>query len=161
MARLLDAGVSLRDLKAIRTLFPLDQASEWAMRTFYVIGRRVFVSYNEAIVAARPLGQHVEPTILEIRPVVDDVTESIRQLNVRNEEQIGKIERDRSILSGAPMIAGTRIPTSTIAWFHHNGYSVAEIIAEFPRLTRADINAAIVFEQESRDEARRDLLVAS
>lgn len=161
IARLLEAGVSLRDVKEVRVFFASNQDGDWIDRTFYVVDKRVYFSHRDAIMATRTLDEHVETTILEIGPVASDVTEAIRQLDIRGDGQLGRIERDRAIMSGTPVIAGTRIPTSTIAWFHRNGHSIAEIIEEFPRLTRADINAAIVFEQKTRDDTRRDFLAAS
>jgi uncharacterized protein (DUF433 family) len=43
------------------------------------------------------------------------------------------------------LIAGTRIPTETIAWFHNNGYSLDWISEQFPRLTAIDVEAAVAF----------------
>jgi uncharacterized protein (DUF433 family) len=146
IAKLREAGVSLQELKKVRALFAPGQSDQWANRTFYTVGRRVFFTHEDAIVAARPLGQRAEPGILKMGPVVADVKASIRQLYVRPKEQIGQITHDRSILGGAPVVAGTRIPTATIAWFHRNGYSPSQILREFPRLTEEDIAAAIAFE---------------
>lgn len=146
IARLREAGVSHQELKKVRALFAPGQSEEWAHRTFYAVGRRVFFTHEDAIVAARPLGQRVEPTVLEMGSIVADVEASIRQLHVRPNTQIGQITRDRAIMSGAPVIAGTRIPTATIAWFHRHGYDVNQIISEFPRLTAEDIDAAVAFE---------------
>lgn len=161
IATLRESGVSLQELRKVRTLFAPGQDSEWAQRRFYMVGRRVFFTHEDAIVAAKPLGQRVEPEILEMGPIVAEVSESIRQLTIRKREQFGQITRDRSLMGGAPVIAGTRIPTSIVAWFYGNGYSVNEIIAEFPRLTGADIEAAIAFEKGQGDRVQRDLLAAS
>lgn len=146
IAKLRGAGVSLQELKKVRALFSLGQSDEWANRTFYTVGRRVFFTHEDAIVAAKPLGQRVEPGILNMGPIVADVKASIRQLHVRPKEQIGQVTRDRSIMGGAPVVAGTRIPTATIAWFYRNGYTTSQILVEFPRLTEEDVAAAIAFE---------------
>jgi uncharacterized protein (DUF433 family) len=45
-----------------------------------------------------------------------------------------------------PVIAGTRIPTESIAWFVSNGYSLESVLEDFPRLTPEDVKAAVVFE---------------
>ncbi|WP_367120132.1 DUF433 domain-containing protein [Sphingomonas sp.] len=48
---------------------------------------------------------------------------------------------------GAPTIAGTRIPVVSIQRLHEDGYSTQQIIAEYPRLTRADVKAALTYGQ--------------
>lgn len=158
IAKLREAGVSLQELKKVRTLFAPGQGDEWANRTFYTVGRSVFFTHEDAIVAAKPLGQRVEPGILKMGPVVADVRAAIRQLHVRPEEQIGRITHDRSIMGGAPVVAGTRIPTATIAWFHRNGYTTSQILTEFPRLTEEDVEAAIAFENAQEDIVPYDQL---
>ncbi len=158
IAKLREAGVSLQELKKVRALFAPGQRDEWANRTFYTVGRRVFFTHEDAIVAASPLGQRVEPGILNMGPIVADVKASIRQLHVRPKEQIGQVTHDRSIMGGAPVVAGTRIPTETIAWFHRNGYTTSEIMMEFPRLTEEDIAAAIAFENAQEDVVPNDQL---
>jgi uncharacterized protein (DUF433 family) len=42
-----------------------------------------------------------------------------------------------------PIIAGTRIRVSTVLAFHREGYTVDQIIQEFPTLKREDVEAAI------------------
>ena len=67
--------------------------------------------------------------------------------------------RNRWIMSGVPIIAGTRIPTETIAWFHDNGYALDWILENFPRLTPQDVQAALAFESD-RDAANRERTLA-
>jgi uncharacterized protein (DUF433 family) len=69
------------------------------------------------------------------------------------------VTRNRWIMSGVPIIAGTRIPTETIAWFHDNGYALDWILENFPRLTPEDVQAAIAFENKP-DPAHRELVLA-
>jgi uncharacterized protein (DUF433 family) len=160
IAMLREAGVSLQELRKVRALFAPGATEAWANRRFYTVGRRVFFAHEDAIVASSPLGQQVEPGILDMGPVVADVQAAIRNLYRRTDDQIGNVTHDRWIMSGAPVIAGTRIPTATVAWFHRNGYTCAEIMAEFPRLTEDDIRAAIAFERNN-EEAPHDRLAAS
>ena len=67
-----------------------------------------------------PQGQG-EPTTIELKSVIADVAEAIERLRERRPEHIGQVTRNRGILGGVPIIAGTRIPTETIAWFHGHG----------------------------------------
>jgi uncharacterized protein (DUF433 family) len=50
-------------------------------------------------------------------------------------------------MHNASVIAGTRIPTNAIYDLHHAGFSIPQIVSEYPRLTEKDIRAAIQFEQ--------------
>jgi len=45
------------------------------------------------------------------------------------------------------MVAGTRIPTRAIRNFKEAGYTVDQIIAEYPDLTPRDVEAALKHEE--------------
>jgi len=63
----------------------------------------------------------------------------------RSNRNIGRIERVRGRLGSAPVIAGTRIPVSAIHGFSRSGYSIEEILSEYPQLHRRDVEAALEF----------------
>lgn len=155
IAKLRDAGVTLQELRKVRSLFQPGVTKDWATRKFYTVGGRVFFSYEDAIVASEPLGQRVEPQILEMGPVVADVEAAVRQLQERQPAQIGRITHNRWIQGGSPVVAGTRIPTATIAWFYRKGSSVSEILLEFPRLTERDVKAALDYEHALAEKEMR------
>ena len=155
ISKLLDEHVTWPDLKRVRSLFRSKSNVEWAKRTFYLIEGKVYFTHEEALVAARPLGQSADPIILELGPIVDDLQRQVEALSVRTSDEIGHVTRDRLIMNGKDVIAGTRIPTSTIDWFYRNGYSLAEIKKEFPRLTHADLQAAIDHEAKRRQRDPR------
>ena len=46
------------------------------------------------------------------------------------------IVRDPAIMSGAPVVRGTRVPVSAIFENLADGLSIDEIVAQFPTLTR-------------------------
>jgi len=54
-----------------------------------------------------------------------------------------RIVRDKSIMHGQPIIKGTRIPISLIFDYLADGYSVKDILDQFPHLTPEDINEAL------------------
>lgn len=68
---------------------------------------------------------------------------SIKTLKSRQKRS--RIVRDRQILGGKPIIAGTRIPVRLIIDHLAEGYMPEEIVIEYPVLTRADIQAATRF----------------
>jgi uncharacterized protein (DUF433 family) len=125
---------------------------EWPAHCFSVVGNRVFLSRNEAAATAHQTEGQVESTTLALSSVISEVDAAVERLRHRTPEQIGKVRRHRGIMRGAPIIAGTRIPTATIAWFHDNGYALDWILKEFPRLTAEDVRVAVDFErsQEAR-----------
>ena len=47
------------------------------------------------------------------------------------------------ICNGRPVVRGTRITVQTVLEFLAAGDSVAEVLAEYPRLTRADVKACL------------------
>lgn len=54
-----------------------------------------------------------------------------------------RIVRDKRIMHGQPIIKGTRIPVSLIFDYLADGYSVRDILDQFPHLTPEDINEAL------------------
>lgn len=50
---------------------------------------------------------------------------------------------DPRVLGGKPVIRGTRIPVYLILELLANGWSVDDILREYPHLTREDVLAAI------------------
>lgn len=84
--------------------------------------------------------------------IPDEVSRAVEGWSQRDPRDIGRIERNRYVQHNAWVVAGTRIPTSTIWAFHVDGYSDVEIEAEFPRLTPLDIAQAIAHERRFREE---------
>lgn len=92
-------------------------------------------------------GQYV---LLPIISVIEDVRREAKQLREREPSQIGKIEKHRHVAHNARVIAGTRIPVSSVLAFVKEGYSVGDILKEYPTLTEADVEAVIQSEGSER-----------
>ena len=58
---------------------------------------------------------------------------------------VNRIVSDPAILSGKPVVRGTRISVETILDYLSAGLSVEKIVQEYPRLSRADVLACIDF----------------
>lgn len=56
-----------------------------------------------------------------------------------------RIETDPSVMQGKPVIRGTRVTVEQIVRERARGLSVAGIAAEYPRLSQADVLAALAF----------------
>ncbi|MGH2535318.1 MAG: DUF433 domain-containing protein [Thermomicrobiales bacterium] len=136
--------------KRVRAFFSYDSNDNWANRAFYIVGKRVFFTHENAILATKPLGQQVDPLVLPVDKIARSVRQAVNRVGRRRGDEIGEVVTDRFIMSRAPTIAGTRIPTATIAWFARNGYDIDAIRHEFPWLEYADIEAALAFEGEDQ-----------
>lgn len=62
------------------------------------------------------------------------------------------IEQNPDILSGEPIIRGTRIGVRHIAEWDRSGYSVDEIIAQYPQLTHAQVQDALSYAFDHKSE---------
>jgi uncharacterized protein (DUF433 family) len=159
---------SFRDLVALRTLLilrdtyhlpdrELSRANEflqrhyedpWASLPFHVLGNELIFdepTLQRRMAAARP-GQLALPVDLE--PIVQAMHAQVAQTVQRQPSEIGQIRRDRLIMGGRPVIAGTRIPTAAIWSFYSAGATNDEILAQYPDLQSADVEQAIAYERE-------------
>jgi uncharacterized protein (DUF433 family) len=68
------------------------------------------------------------------------------------------IEITPGVCGGKPRIAGHRIRVQDIvAWSEHDGQRPEEIVARFPRLTLADVRAALAYYSDHVDEIHGDM----
>jgi uncharacterized protein (DUF433 family) len=139
--------VPLRELRRIGKELKETPEADWSNLTVYLgEDRHVYFKHPKdgSIVAARPLGQRPLFKMIEI---IRKIQKDLAQMNRRKSKQIGKIEQHRFVAKNSPVIAGTRIPTAAIYDLHEAGYSPERIIFEYPRLTQADVKAAIQHER--------------
>lgn len=135
-------SVPLQHLRKVREDLAHLSDAKWIATELFVLNKKVvFVEpdteqYREIISKQYVIG-------IPLRVVVTDTEKDVKRLQIRDEDKIGKIERTRHVSHNAVVIAGTRIPVKTIKRFAEDGYSVEQIIKEYPTLTAADIKAAI------------------
>jgi uncharacterized protein (DUF433 family) len=117
----------------------------WADLRLYVVKRKVYF---------QPPGsedvESVETGQLAMLPVIDvisDVEERIKKLRERSTGEYGQICKQRHVMRNAPVVAGTRIPTAAIKRFADAGFSVEQIIREYPVLTPEDVESALAYEE--------------
>lgn len=157
---------SFRDLLSLRVLNQLRNATRvsldhldevkrelahlgddmWVKSTLYLKGKRVVIERDDETRFEAGSGQEVFQIPLKV--VVGSMRERIRELNKRDNSEIGHIERKRGVVHNKAIIAGTRIPVSTIKEFADAGYTVSQILREYPSLNRKDVEAAIAFEEK-------------
>lgn len=54
-----------------------------------------------------------------------------------------RISIDPDVCNGRPVVRGTRIAVQTVLEFLAAGDSVGDVLEEYPRLTRADVQACL------------------
>lgn len=147
-------GVSLQELKKVGRWLKERYNDPWSSLKFYVSARRVFFEDPEtgAKVAGRPLGQVTFPFLLsEVEREIEAAAKGLRE---RAPTDVGQISRSRHVVSNAPVLSGTRIPTSAVWSLHRAGYDTAAILREYPLLTPEDVRVAIEHETQRRHSKR-------
>jgi len=63
-----------------------------------------------------------------------------------------RIETNPEIMSGKPVIRGTRIPVELLVKMLAQGMTTADILKEYPHVTNEDIQAALLYAAESLED---------
>ena len=79
-------------------------------------------------------GQYVLDLPLE--RVVADTKRDVAELLKRPKEAVGRVGKPRNVSHNAAVVAGTRIPVRAIQHFADGGYSVQQILKEYPSVTK-------------------------
>src|SRR5271165_4465526 len=68
------------------------------------------------------------------------------------------IVKTPGVCSGQARIAGTRIKVKHVyTWVERMGMSPAQVVAEYPHLTMAQVHAALAYYWSHQDEIHRDI----
>ncbi len=142
-----EAKVSLKELRNTKERLAHLGDDMWAKTTLYVLNRRVVFDNPETGEKEEvSTGQGVLQIPLEV--VAGDMREAVRAMREsRSESAVGRIEKKRGSANGRAVIAGTRIPVSSVQEFYRAGYSVEQIKLQYPSLTKDDIRAAIDYKE--------------
>ena len=145
--------VPLQELRKVGQWLRRHHDTPWSSLRFALHGRKVVFQdpASGSIVEPRGAGQKVFPIALE--PIANEMREAAAHLRDRRADQLGQLSRNRYVVHNAWVIAGTRIPTTAVWNFHRAGFTSDAIIQEYPRLTAADVAAAIEFERDRQSVA--------
>ena len=134
--------VSLQHLRKVAEKLDHIREELWTRTTLYVINRKVVI-HEPGTRKPREVvsGQYVLG--IPLRRVQAEAHAEAAKLLHRAHDESGKIVRLRGIAGRAPVFAGTRIPVATILRFAAEGFTPAQIVAEYPDLTAADVQAAL------------------
>jgi uncharacterized protein (DUF433 family) len=135
--------VSLQHLREVKE--KLNHLEWTGVRLYVVKGGVVWMDPETARPQEILSGQYIVPIILD--DVISNTRNDLEKIAGRDEKTIGKIDRSRYINHNAPVISGTRIRVSAIKAFYDAGYSIAQIIEEYPDLTEDDIQAALSYKK--------------
>jgi uncharacterized protein (DUF433 family) len=145
----------LQQLRAVGAYLQRNHDAPWSTLVLGVCGRDV--AYQEPgspgvwISTLRNQGQQYFPISLEV--VARRVEDQVQRFQQRRPNQIGRVQRHRYVVHNAPVLAGTRVPTSAVWNLYQAGYDRAAILAEYPRLQEADVRAALRYEERRRRKA--------
>lgn len=135
-------SVPLQHLRKVARELSHLSDEKWTATELFVLNKRVvFVEPGTKRHREIVGGQYVIGIPLNI--ILSDTRRDIKRLHMRGSESIGKIGRARYVSHNSWVIAGTRIPVATIKRFAEDGFSIQQIMREYPTLTEADIKAAI------------------
>jgi len=140
-------NVPLQHLRRVAEKLSHLEDDLWTKTTLYVLNRRVIFHepgsrrLQDAVSGQYVLGIRSKNCRRQKRD-----TERLRD---RPDDKIGRIEQSRNVSHNSAVVAGTRIPTRAIRNFKKAGYTVDQIIAEYPDLTPRDIEAALKHEEAS------------
>lgn len=144
--------IPLQQLRRVGEWLRVHHEAPWSTLRFALAGRKV-VFFDSAGVATEPRGDGQKVLDIALEPIANEMRAAAKRLQERGAEQIGRIVRNRYVVHNAWTLAGTRVPTQAIWNFHQAGYDTAAILKEYPRLTAADVDAAIQWEARRQDKA--------
>ena len=142
-------GVSFQKLRKFAARLADYDSSLWARSQVYMLGKDFYVGQPGSELAENSEGQ-LAPAIF-LRNVIGEVERGMNDLKKRKPGQRGRVVRDRFVARNAATIEGTRIPVATIKRYREAGFSDAEILREYPSLTKDDIKAALAYIEDDEE----------
>ena len=135
--------VSMPELKKTADKLTHLGDEKWTGTTLYVFRRKVVFNDPQTL-TKREVTSNQYVADIPLQVVITDTRSAVADLNhLRDEREVGKVIRTRFVNRSAAVIAGTRIPVRVIREFGAAGYSVDQILQEYPTLTKGDVTAAL------------------
>jgi len=137
-------SVPLQHLRKVAEKLAHLKSDLWIRTTLFVVHREVvFINPESGQPESVLSGQYVLG--IPLAKVIEDTKRDVVSFTRRREGTFGRITRTRGVVHNRPVIAGTRIPVASVVRLREDGFSDEEIIAEYPDLTTADIQAALIY----------------
>lgn len=144
-----DAGCSLQHLREVRDSLSHLGDDLWSRTKLYVLNRKV-VFYDEKDAGLREPVSGQRVLHIALQEVRTGMERSVRNITKRQPSDHGRIDRRRNVSHNAPVIAGTRITVGAVKRLGEDGFSIDQIIAEYPSLTAADVEAALKYQADKK-----------
>jgi len=143
-----EAGCSLKHLREVKQKLTEFGDDVWCTKTLYVHNKKVVFKDEGAKVKREAVSGQI---ILEIplRVIQEKLESKISRLNKRKKDEIGHISKARNIVHSKAVVAGTRIPVKSIQAFAKEGFSLNQIMREYPSLSKRDVQAAINYKDSA------------
>jgi uncharacterized protein (DUF433 family) len=135
-------GVPLQHLRKVADNLAHMKDELWSSTSLFVQDKKVLVVNPEfgqpqEIVS----GQYV--LRIPLSEIIEETRNDILAFRSRPANTVGHLSRNRGIARNALVVSGTRIRVGSVLRLHEDGYTVDQIIAEYPDLTAEDIEAAL------------------
>ena len=135
-------GVPLQHLRKVAEKLSDLKTELWNNTTLFVINKKVAIVNPEFSQPQEILtGQYVLGVPLS--KIIDDTRNEVIAFRSRPADTFGHLTRNRGIARNSLVVSGTRIPVSSIVRLHEDGYTVDQIIQEYPDLSPEDVQAAL------------------
>ncbi len=146
-----EARVSFKEILKASEYLSQHYDSPWSELKFGLLGDKLVFWDPEHKRWSHATGQ--ELLELNVEGIPEEIKRAIPGTLRRDESNYGVITKNRYVQHNRPIIAGTRIPTSSIWASHEAGYSPQRILEEYPHLELEDVKAAVEFEHGQRQAA--------
>lgn len=139
---LLRERVSMQHLRRAAVKLREHSGRPWSELTLYVVNREVhFKPQGSDQIQGAVSGQIA--LAIPLSSVAEDMQAKSEKMRLRDNSLVGKIEQHRFVMGGDPVIAGTRVLVSSIKAFARAGYSIGQIIEQYPSLKKQDVQAVL------------------
>jgi uncharacterized protein (DUF433 family) len=136
--------VPLQELRRVKKRLSHMGDDLWTHTTLFVNNKKVAIRNPKSGMIEEVVGgQGVIRIALTV--VASDMRKAVEALRERGPEAVGQITKQRGLLNGRPVFAGTRIPVGSVKAFAEAGYSEKQILREYPTLTIDDVRAAMIY----------------
>lgn len=133
--------VPLQHLRRVRDKFKMPQ-SAWADEEIFVNKKRVYFKSERGTFVNSETNEETLPSI-PLPRVISEISSEARTMNERSILAIASKTRRQNVARRAEVFQGTRIPIDTVREYFQEGLGIDHVLADYPTLTRQDIEAAI------------------
>lgn len=135
-----DMGCSLQHLRDVKIKLQELPDAGWSQTTLFVLGKRVVFRDPKSDEFYEPVSNQKVMKI-PLHVVRSDMKSAVRGLWQRDEREFGTVSTTRRVVHNKSVFSGTRITVQSVIDFWEAGYTVEQILAEYPTLTREDVSS--------------------